>query len=154
MRNLFLIDYLLYFLPNRTVSPVLPHRLFDFDQVVLLGTQNGSWPCDSNPPNKFSGRETIVLHCIACNQSTCSPQPRLTVDCKSTVCFLGNLKEFINDLHWWDTSISKIKFVMVNTVFNKLVGVICFIIESYDWLDSQLLKDGSIIMWSKRPILA
>lgn len=46
-------------------------RLFLF-QVMLLGSDDRTWSADAYPGDGFCGRETVMLHEVTANQSSCT----------------------------------------------------------------------------------
>ena len=91
MDEVFLLDQLLYLAPDRTVHPLVPHRLLHLHEVVLLRAQNRPRPGDSNPPDEIRRREVVVLHRIQRYQGARSPKASLTVYCD---CSLLGLRDF------------------------------------------------------------
>ena len=52
-------------------------KLFFYYQKMLLGTQNASGPCDSDPADKIRRREAVVFDNVGGNECARSPESSL-----------------------------------------------------------------------------
>lgn len=74
VEEFLLIDDLAHLLPDRTVCPFLAHGFLHLNEEVLLRTQNGARPGDSDPSDEVSCRKVVVFHRVEANQSASTPK--------------------------------------------------------------------------------
>ena len=138
--------------PNLWVFPPFEHKIFSLDQKVLLRAQNRARPCDSDPPNEVSSRESIMLHDPTSNQTARSAETCLTVDSNGARLIFYNFKKLLHNINIRCSSIRKDKIIMFNTLFGKACRVISFIIESDDCFNAHLLENRYVICRGKHTI--
>ena len=86
---------------------------------MLLRAQNRPRSRDTDVPNKVSCIEVIVLHGIAGDESPCSTEPSLTMNCDCPLFVFDNIKEFIDNLNTGCSAISEEQVLVLNAIVGK-----------------------------------
>jgi len=72
---------------------LVPHVQLLVLQELLLGSENAARSRNPRPRYRFGRRELEMLHQVAANQRSRSPEPRLAVNCDGTGSLLADSEE-------------------------------------------------------------
>lgn len=117
----------------------------------MLWSQNWTRPCNSNPAYKRFSRYLVLLHSPEAYKRSCSTKTSFTMDSYGSTIwfwkvFLSHLKKLIYNIVWWCRSINEEQIIESNAVFDKILLIIFLLIESYNSLNTKLLKYFYILL--------
>lgn len=151
--KVLLIDELFYLFPDWTVYSFLSHYFLHLDQVVLLRAEDRTRSGNTNPTNKLGSWKVIMFHRITCDKSACSSKPSFTMNSNSSFRTFRKLHEFMHNLQRRYAPIRKVQLLMIDIIILKMNGVICLIIQPYNYFNSQLLEYWNIVSGCEYSIL-
>ena len=87
-----------------------------------------------------------MLHCIAGDQRASSSQTGLAMNSNTTLLSFDHIEELVHDFEAGSCSVSEKHIFVFDTIFGKTRSFICFVVESDNHGNSQLLKNGNVVL--------
>lgn len=115
-----------------------------------MGSQNGSWPSDSYPPDERLCRYLELLHSPETDEGSRSSKTSFAMNGDGPGIFLaemliGHFKELIHYVVWWCRSVNEKQIIVRNLILQEVLSVILLLVKSDDTRNAKLLKYFNVL---------
>jgi len=105
---------------------------FNLVKVILLGSEDRTRTCDTNPSDEGSSGETVVLHGVKSDQRSSATETSFAMDGNSSFLSLNFLHESFCDVIWGSGSVNELEIEMLQSLVDELFAIVSSLVQTDD----------------------